>query len=277
MPEKNEFNVKNMTLSQIENNSKNQKFNQDFMHALACDPRAGAKKIYKRLLREENKRQEKGAILHTLFEPEEEVWKQGLSYVAGVDEAGRGPLAGPVVAAAVIFPGFVEILDLRDSKKLSPVMRGKLAVEIKKAALDWSVGLATVSEILCYNIHWASILAMKRAVDDLEITPEYILVDGFAIKDLHIPQKPLVGGDEICASIAAASVIAKVMRDDLMKVLHLRYPHYGFNNHKGYGTKEHLEALEHYGPCSVHRRDFTPVKRALLKQKKRAFRGKLQK
>jgi len=264
MTEKKVFNLRSLTVSQIRRLCNSDvEMNSDFLETLSRDPRASVRQIYRQLQQKKAKYQENMRLLGHLFKPEQGLWDQGYSQIAGVDEAGRGPLAGPVVAAAVVLPGFVELPGLRDSKKLTPQARQKLAVKIKKVSIDWSVSLSTVSEILCYNIYWASLLAMKRAVLGLRCKPDHLLVDGFAIKDMDIPQKPLVGGDGICASIAAASILAKVTRDELMKVLHLMYPQYGFRNHKGYATREHLRALEKYGPCPVHRTGFAPVKKAL--------------
>lgn len=267
MSKKQVVDLKAFTVSEIRRMCGNAtELGDDFIEALSKDSRAGVKRLYNQLRRKKEKQLADMCRLRNLFKPEEYVWRQGYSHVAGVDEAGRGPLAGPVVAAAVILPGFVDLPGLKDSKKLTPEARKKMALKIKEVAVDWSVSLSTVSEILCYNIYWASLLAMKRAVRGLKFTPDYILVDGFAIKDIDIPQQPLVGGDECSASIAAASIIAKVTRDELMKVLHNLYPQYGFKNHKGYATREHLQALELYGPCPVHRTGFGPVKKVLSKR-----------
>lgn len=264
MSQKKELDIKSLTISQIRSICRdNAKLDNEFIEALSRDSRCGVKQIYLQLQQKKSRQREDMKFLRNLFKPEENLWKRGYSVIAGIDEAGRGPLAGPVVAAAVVLPGFVEIPGLKDSKKLTPNARKKLAKKIKKVCVDWSVSLSTVSEILCYNIYWASLLAMKRAVMGLSFRPEYVLVDGFAIKDLDIPQKPLVGGDGICASIAAASILAKVTRDELMRVLHLLYPQYGFINHKGYGTREHILALERYGPCPAHRVNFAPVRKVL--------------
>ncbi len=234
-----------------------------FIDALARDKRAGVRNIYRQLQKKSTKHEKDLDFLKSIYKYENIYFDKGYTLIAGVDEAGRGPLAGPVVAAAVILPGYVELPGLRDSKKLTPVFRKKMALMIKRVSLDWSVGLSTVNEILCYNIYEASLLAMRRAVQGLRHRPEFLLVDGFPIKDLDIPQQALVKGDDKSASIAAASVIAKVTRDELMRVLHLQYPEYGFDKHKGYATKGHLEALEQYGPCSAHRAGFSPVKRVM--------------
>jgi ribonuclease HII len=198
--------------------------------------------------------------LEDWFRYEEELYARGYSLVAGVDEAGRGPLAGPVVAAAVILPGRVFLSGLNDSKKISPVRREELAHQIKQVALDWAIGLSTVKEIELLNIHYASLLAMRRAVLGLKVVPEFLLVDGRFPLKLSLPQRALVGGDASCASIAAASILAKVARDQLMRICHHLYPQYGFDHHKGYPTVEHRQALARWGPCPLHRLTFRGVK-----------------
>lgn len=195
-----------------------------------------------------------------LFSFDEKYRSSGYWPLAGVDEAGRGPLAGPVVAAAVILPVSAYIPGLDDSKRLPPTRRAALYDAIKEKALAWAVGLATAEEIDANNIRKATFLAMSRAVGRLKIRPALVLVDGFAVEGLGLPQEPVVGGDGKCASIAAASVLAKVFRDRLMEVYHRLYPAYGFNRHKGYPTPAHLAALAEHGPCPIHRKTFRPVR-----------------
>lgn len=202
--------------------------------------------------------------LNSLLSHEKDLRLKGYSFIAGVDEAGRGPLAGPVVAAAVILPERIRIYGLDDSKKLSAAKRETFALQIKKVAVAWSVSLATVCEIEWLNIHWASVLAMKRAVKGLGIAPDYILIDGRTyIDELYFPQQVLIGGDGLSASIAAASILAKVTRDHLMQVYHQIYPEYGFNSNKGYPTAAHLKNLSFLGPSPIHRTGFSPVKESL--------------
>ncbi|MDQ0287583.1 ribonuclease HII [Desulfofundulus luciae] len=198
--------------------------------------------------------------LESWYRYEEELLDQGYSLVAGVDEAGRGPLAGPVVAAAVILPGRVFLPGLNDSKKVSPGRREDLAHRIKQVALDWAIGISTVNEIELLNIHFASLLAMRRAVQGLSVVPQFLLVDGRFTLDLSLPQRALVGGDASSASIAAASILAKVTRDQLMQVCHYLYPQYGFDRHKGYPTSAHRQALARWGPCPLHRPGFRGVR-----------------
>lgn len=186
-----------------------------------------------------------------------------MTLVCGVDEAGRGPLAGPVFAAAVILDAGRPIEGLADSKQLSPRQREARAREIRSCAVAWSVASASVAEIDALNILQASLLAMRRAVDRLAVTPEQVLVDGLHRPPLAVPVRAIVRGDATVAAIAAASILAKVARDDEMRVLHLRHPEYGFDRHKGYPTRAHLAALRVHGVSPAHRRSFAPV-RALL-------------
>ena len=183
--------------------------------------------------------------------------------IAGVDEVGRGPLAGPVVAAAVILDPAHPISGLADSKQLSPARRGRLALEIRANALAWALGRAEVAEIDQINIFQASLLAMRRAVEALAITPDQVLVDGKHCPSLPYPCQAIIKGDATVPAISAASILAKVARDAEMRVLDKHYPHYGFAQHKGYPTAAHREALHRLGPCPEHRRSFGPVAAAL--------------
>jgi len=183
--------------------------------------------------------------------------------VCGVDEAGRGPLAGPVVAAAVILDPSNPIFGLNDSKKLSAKRREALAIEIRAKALAWAVAEASVEEIDRINILQASLLAMQRAVNALGIAPERALIDGNRCPKLPCPAEAIVGGDGKVASIAAASILAKTVRDAGMLELHQRYPQYGFDRHMGYPTALHLESLQEHGVSPIHRRSYAPVARLL--------------
>ena len=179
--------------------------------------------------------------------------------IVGVDEAGRGPLAGPVVAAAVILDPTRRIRGLRDSKLLPPSRREQLAELIRTRAIAWSVGSAEVDEIDRINILQATMLAMRRAVEALGIMPGEVLVDGDRCPELGCPTHPIVKGDRDIAVISAASIIAKTTRDAMLVVLDAKYPQYGFAQNKGYGTPDHLAALDRHGPCPAHRRSFAPV------------------
>ena len=179
--------------------------------------------------------------------------------IAGVDEAGRGPLAGPVYAAAVILDPCRPIAGLRDSKLLSARQREGLAVEIRANALAWAVAAADVGEIDALNILQATLVAMRRAVEALAPAPTQALIDGNRVPRLACPARAIIKGDRDVAAISAASILAKTARDALLVELHLHYPMYGFAQNKGYGTPEHLAALERHGPCPEHRRSFAPV------------------
>jgi len=237
---------------------------EEFIFALAKDQRIGVREIYRKLKKAESAAAAEAQRLAKLFIYEDDLRANGYNPVAGVDEAGRGPLAGPVVAAAVILPERTYLPDLNDSKKLTPNKRELLAEQIKKLALAWAVGISTVEEIYRQNIHHASLTAMRRAVMRLKVKPAYVLVDGFRIEKLEIPQMPITGGDGLSASIAAGSILAKVERDHIMDSYHESYPEYGFNRHKGYATPEHLNALARLGPCPIHRAGFRPVADSIL-------------
>jgi len=183
--------------------------------------------------------------------------------ICGVDEAGRGPLAGPVYAAAVILNDSRPITGLADSKKLSEKRRDKLALEIKQHALAWAIAEASVEEIDAINILRASLLAMRRAVEALPIRPQEVWVDGLHCPDTGLPGRAIVQGDSSVAAISAASILAKTARDAAMLLLHERYPQYGFDGHKGYPTAAHIAALRLHGVSDVHRRSFRPVRECL--------------
>ena len=183
--------------------------------------------------------------------------------ICGVDEAGRGPLAGPVVAAAVILPPNTPLSGLNDSKKLSPSRRERLATEIRATALAWAVAEASASEIDEWNILRATLRAMARAVAALPVMPDEVLVDGNQAPALEVPVRTIIGGDALEPAIMAASILAKTHRDARLVALEARHPGYGFARHKGYGTAAHLAALARLGPCPEHRRSFAPVRAAI--------------
>ena len=195
---------------------------------------------------------------------ERALWAQGLTRVAGVDEVGVGPLAGPLVAAAVILPPECAVRGIDDSKKVPPARREALRVEIEACAIAVGIGIVEVGDVDRLNTYWASIEAMRRAVAALPVAPQQVLIDARHIPGLAVPQAALVKGDARSYSIAAASIIAKVRRDAMMTALEERYPGYGFARHMGYGTAEHLAALARLGPCPAHRRSFQPVAQARL-------------
>ena len=192
----------------------------------------------------------------SMWDIENGYYEQGIRLICGVDEAGRGPLAGPVCAAAVILPGNLEIPGLNDSKKLSDKRRRELFPVICREAIAWSVAFADHNEIDEINILQATYLAMERAIKGLSVEPELALIDGNRAKDFGMPVQTVIHGDSLSASIAAASILAKVSRDDLMLEMEKEYPGYGFEIHKGYGTKAHYEAIQAKGPSPIHRMTF---------------------
>ena len=198
---------------------------------------------------------------------ERSYYSDEITAIVGVDEAGRGPLAGPVVAAAVIFPQSYKNADIDDSKKLSAKKRMKLFEEIKQHALSYGIAFASAEEIDEYNIYAATKLAMKRAIDQLQVPYQLILTDAMPFEDLPAPVVPVIKGDAKALNIAAASILAKVTRDLYMDELQEKYPNFSFGVHKGYGTKAHMEELAEYGPIpGVHRKSFKPVAKFFLEQ-----------
>lgn len=223
---------------------------------LEADSRRGVTNLIKSYYLRQEARTKEEERLQKMLAEEQKLWHHGFKYIAGVDEAGRGPLAGPVVAAAVIFRPGTTINGLNDSKQLSSAHREKIFEIIIQEAEAYGIGSASREEIDEINIHRATLLAMNRALERLCPKPDFVLVDGFPIADCPFRQKALRGGDTISLSIAAASVLAKVTRDQMMTVLHEHYPVYGFDRHMGYGTLEHRTALNEHGPCPAHRTSF---------------------
>lgn len=231
--------------------------------ALRSDTRPGAKAILAAIDKRRFENRSEGQRLRNLLRFETDLWSSGVLMVAGVDEAGMSPLAGPVCAAAVIFEPGTRIPGVDDSKKLDAAAREQLAVEIKKVAVSWSIGWAEVHEIDRVNIYWAGILAMRRAVEGLAKQPDHILLDARRIKELPIPQQAIVRGDAKSLTIAAASILAKTSRDAKMTEFDEEYPGYGLKSHKGYPVREHLAALKELGATPIHRRSFGPVRSVL--------------
>jgi len=234
------------------------------LEALEIDCRQGAHQLAKRIRERYRENRAEGQRLHFLLRFEIELWSQGYGMVAGVDEAGMAPLAGPVVAGAVILPQNYKLRGLNDSKKiLDPEKRDELAQQIKQDALCWCAGIAEVEEIDRINIYHAGLLAMQRAVQGLSAQPDFILVDARKIPNCQTPQRGIIRGDALSASIAAASIIAKTTRDALMFELDQQYSGYGLATHKGYPTPEHCRALKTLGALPIHRRSFARVREAL--------------
>jgi ribonuclease HII len=231
---------------------------------LACDPRSGARGLLARIDARRAAEAKECARLAGLLALRDELARSGVEGIAGIDEVGVGPLAGPVVAAAVVLPPVVELVGLDDSKRVPPARRMILAKAIRETALGVAIGEVSVEEIDQIGIYRAGLEAMRRAVTSLmRVHPVgHLLVDARTVPGLDVPQTAIVKGDQKDASIAAASIVAKVHRDAVMERLAQRYPAYGFERHMGYGTADHLAALERLGPCPIHRRSFAPVAQA---------------
>ncbi len=234
------------------------------IEALESDQRQGAHHLAKQIRERWRKNRAEGQRLHNLLRFEIDLWEQGFNFIAGVDEAGMAPLAGPVVAGAVILPHNYKLRRLNDSKQILDVtLRSELAKQIKEDAVVWAVGRAEVEEIDTLNIYHAGLLAMRRAVEGLTSQPDFILVDARRIPHCSAPQRGIIKGDTLSASIAAASIIAKTTRDALMCELDSIHPGYNFAIHKGYPTPEHCRLLKELGAAPIHRRSFARVREAL--------------
>ena len=231
--------------------------------ALAADPRPGAKAILAAIARRRRANRAEGQRLRTMLRYENALWSTGVAHVAGVDEAGMSPLAGPVAAAAVIFASGTRIPEVDDSKRLTAEVRERLAPVIRERALAWAVAYAEVDEIDCINIYWAGLAAMRRAIESLAPAAEHLLIDGRKLRDVRLPQQAIIKGDTKSLSIAAASILAKTARDARMRAFDDLYPGYGFAQHKGYPVKAHFRALHRLGPCLIHRRSFAVVREVL--------------
>lgn len=201
-----------------------------------------------------------------LYRFEEELYDSGQQVICGVDEVGRGPLAGPLVVCACILPPFLRIKGINDSKKLTEKKREELYKIIVKEAIAYEVVFVSVEDVDNLNIYQATKKGMLEAISKLKVKPEHCLIDAMPLGELEIPHTSIIHGDARCASIAAASIIAKVTRDHYMEKMDIKYPNYGFKKHKGYGTKIHLEALDKYGPTPIHRKTFGPVRKFYSKQ-----------
>jgi ribonuclease HII len=227
---------------------------------LKRDPRHGVRQIYEALKKRYERDSAERTRLAAMLNFERVLWRAGVQHVAGVDEVGMGPLAGPVIAAAVIFPPRTELPGIDDSKRLDLEQRLEAERRIREAATAIGIGVADVPEIDSVNIYHAGLLAMRRALEALPIRPQHVLVDARTIPGVDAPQNCFNKGDGIDFSIAAASIVAKTHRDRLMDELAREFPLYGFERHKGYSTPEHQAAISAHGPCAIHRRSFTFIR-----------------
>lgn len=230
-----------------------------WLEAMRSDPRRGAKSLAEALARRAQASRREARRLARMWSRQRALHAEGVGAIAGVDEVGVGPLAGPLVAAAVILPVGLDLPGLNDSKCVGKNARERLASTIRERALAYSIAEVAPDEVDRLNVYRAALEAMRRAVLGLSVGPDHLLVDARTVPGVEIPQSPLVGGDASEACIAAASIVAKVYRDALMCDLERRHPGYGFDRHKGYGTRQHLAALRRLGPSVAHRRSFTPV------------------
>jgi ribonuclease HII len=235
---------------------KNELVSPRILTRLQRDSRQGVRHLHAALKKRYERQRDERLRLAAMRHFELLLWKSGVHDIAGVDEVGMGPLAGPVVAAAVMFPPETDIARVDDSKKLDAPTRAELALEIRAKASGLGVGVASVEEIDTINIYHAGLLAMRRAVEALPRRPQHVLVDARTVPGVEVPQNTFNKGDGINFSIAAASIIAKTVRDRMMEALDREYPGYGFAAHKGYGTPEHRQALQKLGPSAIHRKSF---------------------
>lgn len=234
------------------------------VESLEADGRQGAQALLKALKARQADNRAEGQRLRHMLKFETPLWTEGYRHIAGVDEAGMAPLAGPVCAGAAILPPGYKLKGLDDSKKiLDEDKRDELAVAVKRDAVAWAVGWASVEEVDSINIYHAGLLAMRRAVEGLSVRPDYVLVDARKIPGIPQPQRGIIKGDAQSLSIAAGAILAKTTRDHLLNELDAKHPGYGFASHKGYPTPEHLDAIERLGVLDIHRRSFAPIKKAL--------------
>jgi len=234
----------------------------ELLDALKNDPRSGAKGLVRKLLARQAAEERTRGRIEGMLEHERRARADGFEAIAGVDEVGRGPLAGPVVAAAVILPPDLRLAEVNDSKLLTEARR-RTALTLIAGTSDFGIGVVSTEEIDRVNIYRASQLAMRLAIEDLPRKPDIALVDGRPVRGLPVAQRAIVRGDKLSLSIAAASIVAKVVRDRMMVEFDRRYPKYMFARHKGYGTAEHLTAIKENGVCPLHRRSFAPVRDSL--------------
>lgn len=249
-----------MTVTQITELLSTQHITMELINSLKQDPRISVGRLLARWQQKQENELHEYQRVQNLYEQERLLESSGYQLIAGVDEAGRGPLAGPLVVGAVILPIGCHLPLINDSKKLSAQQRDKLYDQIKEVAIVAESVIIDIDTIDHLNIYQATIFGMYQALERLSPKPQAALIDAVPLPDLIIPSVSLIRGDAISASIAAASIIAKVERDRIMLELDEQFPNYGFAKHKGYGTGQHMKALQEYGPCSVHRQSFEPIK-----------------
>ncbi|QHS22230.1 ribonuclease HII [Virgibacillus sp. MSP4-1] len=250
------------TIKEIREKLTNESYSAADWQAYQEDDRKGVQALVLKEQKKHAERQKNLEHFQEMLKWEQHLWEQGHTYISGIDEAGRGPLAGPVVAAAVVIDDSFYLEGLDDSKKLSESVRERFFATIKEKAVDFGIGIVDAKTIDQINIYQASKLAMKKAVLELKHQPQFLLIDAVKLPELPIQQESIVKGDQKSVSIAAASVLAKVTRDRRMKEIGRQYPSYQFETNMGYGTKVHLEALKQLGPTPYHRQSFSPVKEA---------------
>ena len=253
--------MKQLSLKEIQDKyAAGQNVSSAILRKLQRDPRTGARRLYKVLAKRYDEQKKERNRLDAMLHFERLLWKAGIQHIAGVDEVGMGPLAGPVVAAAVVYPPGAEIDGIDDSKALDEGTRVRLDEEIRCKASAFAIGIVEVEEIDRLNIYHAGIRAMQLALSNLPLLPQHILVDSRTVPGFAQPQNSFDKGDGINFSIASASIVAKVFRDRLMTELDTKYPGYGFAGHKGYATPEHQRAIRELGPCPIHRRSFDYIR-----------------
>ncbi len=250
--------VSKETIQQIKEKINSEQFSEEWFEQLKADDRQGVKNLINQYEKKKEKKRQLELQFQQLTKIERELRLSGYNHIAGIDEVGRGPLAGPVVAASVILPEDFTLLGINDSKQLTEEKRNLFYDVIYKQALAVGIGIANHDEIDQLNIYRATELAMKRALTNLSVAPDYVLIDAMNLSQIPIKQKSIVKGDTKSVSIAAASIIAKVTRDRMMSDYHESYPNYHFHKNKGYGTKDHIESLKKFGPSPIHRKTFQP-------------------
>lgn len=256
--------MEKLTIQEIKTMLKEEEINEVILNRLSQDQRKGVQHLVHALSKKQILEQEKQEKFKQMSVFEENYRKKGFKHIAGIDEAGRGPLAGPVVAASVILPENFLLPGLNDSKLLTKSVRENFFEEIQKKSIDYQISIVNVSEIDRINIFEATKQAMRETVRGLSIQPDMVLIDAVKLTGIGVSYEAIEKGDSKSITIAAASILAKVTRDRIMEALHNSYPQYYFNEHKGYGTKKHLEAISKHGICPEHRKSFAPIKNQMV-------------